>query len=99
MIKPFSFLDQGNENRTTIIVAHNLSTIRCVDKIIYIKDGVAVEIGTHDELIAKKSHYYQLINAQREATQLVPVLSTEDNAEEYEKFNNNIRCLTYPTKV
>ena len=48
------------ENRTTFIVAHRLSTIRNADRIAVIKDGRCAEIGTFDELMAKKGEYYHL---------------------------------------
>ncbi|OPJ64163.1 ABC transporter ATP-binding protein [Clostridium oryzae] len=48
------------KNRTTIVIAHRLSTIRNAD-IIYVMDGGRiVEQGTHDELICKNGHYYNL---------------------------------------
>lgn len=53
-------LDVAAKGRTTIIVSHRLSTITNVDRIVFIKDGVVVEQGTHEELMALKSHYYGL---------------------------------------
>nr|CAD7578382.1 unnamed protein product [Timema californicum] len=57
-------LDKASEGRTTIIVAHRLSTIRGADRIVTINDGKVVEQGTHEELIALKGHYYKLVMAQ-----------------------------------
>jgi ATP-binding cassette subfamily B protein len=48
------------QGRTSIIIAHRLSTIRNADLIIVLDRGVLLESGTHDELIAKKGHYYYL---------------------------------------
>ncbi|MCD8501175.1 MAG: ATP-binding cassette domain-containing protein [Bacillaceae bacterium] len=48
------------KGRTTFIVAHRLSTIRDADRIIVMKNGQCVEIGTYEELIAKKGEFYQL---------------------------------------
>jgi ATP-binding cassette subfamily B protein len=48
------------KGRTTLVIAHRLSTIRKADEILYLKDGNLLEIGTHDELMAKKQAYYQL---------------------------------------
>ena len=47
------------KDRTTIIVAHRLSTIRNADKIAVIKDGVCVEYGTWNELLEKKGEFYR----------------------------------------
>ena len=46
--------------RTTFIVAHRLSTIRNADTIVVMESGEAVEIGTYDELMAKKGKFYEL---------------------------------------
>ncbi|MGG2024600.1 ABC transporter ATP-binding protein [Gottfriedia sp. S16(2024)] len=51
-------------NRTTIFIAHRLSTITHVDKIVYIDQGQIVEIGSHEELMAKKKAYYHLFEIQ-----------------------------------
>ncbi|XRG77606.1 ABC transporter ATP-binding protein [Rossellomorea sp. GAMAL-10_SWC] len=52
------------KNRTTIFIAHRLSTITHVDKIVYIDQGHIVEIGSHEELMAKKEAYYHLFEIQ-----------------------------------
>ncbi len=51
-------------NRTTFIVAHRLSTIRHADRIAVIANGRCVEIGTYEELMAKKGEYYRMQTAQ-----------------------------------
>ncbi len=51
-------IDNLTRNRTTFIVAHRLSTIKNADKIAVIQDGKCVEVGTYDELIAKKGEFY-----------------------------------------
>ena len=48
------------QNRTTLIVAHRLSTIRNADKIAVIRDGDVSEYGSYDELMAKKGEFYHL---------------------------------------
>lgn len=52
------------QGRTSFIIAHRLSTIRDCDRIMYIDDGGIMETGTHEELMAKKGHYYKLYTAQ-----------------------------------
>jgi len=50
--------------RTILIIAHRLSTVKRADKIIVLKDGEIVEIGSHEELIKKKGLYYKLCSVQ-----------------------------------
>ena len=52
------------ENRTSIIIAHRLSTIKDVDWIIVLHKGQIREIGTHEELLAKRDIYYRLYQLQ-----------------------------------
>ncbi len=53
-------LDKLSEGRTTLIVAHRLSTIRNADRIIIINKGQVEESGTHEKLLEKKGFYYRL---------------------------------------
>ena len=57
-------LDKLMLNRTTIIVAHRLSTVRDVDKIIVLKNGQVLESGTHSELISQGGEYATLVSLQ-----------------------------------
>ncbi|XP_017479812.1 PREDICTED: multidrug resistance protein 1A [Rhagoletis zephyria] len=57
-------LEKASKGRTTIIVAHRLSTIRRADRIVVINKGEVVESGTHAELMDLKSHYYNLVTTQ-----------------------------------
>lgn len=53
-------LEEVMKGRTTLMVAHRLSTIREADKILVLDSGKVVEEGTHEELLAKKGLYYEL---------------------------------------
>ncbi|KAB5591755.1 Leptomycin B resistance protein pmd1 [Ceratobasidium theobromae] len=57
-------LDNAAKGRTTIAIAHRLSTIQNADRIYYIKDGKVAEAGTHDELLALRGGYYELVQLQ-----------------------------------
>ena len=52
------------QNRTSIVIAHRLSTVRHADEIIVLQKGKIVERGTHDELIQKEGFYKRLVNMQ-----------------------------------
>lgn len=58
-------LDGLSEGRTTLVVAHRLSTVRNVDKIFVIAENGIVESGSHEELLGKNGVYAELWNAQR----------------------------------
>jgi len=55
-------LDELAKGRTTIVVAHRLSTIKNATKIVVVNKGKISEIGTHDELLAKNGEYAKLYN-------------------------------------
>ena len=57
-------LDRLKVGRTTIIVAHRLSTIRAADRIAVLDDGWLVELGTQDELLARDGLYARLHRTQ-----------------------------------
>lgn len=57
-------LSQLMQNRTTIVIAHRLSTIRDADQILVLDDGKAVELGSHDELVAEGGLYARLVARQ-----------------------------------
>ncbi|MDO8437608.1 MAG: ABC transporter ATP-binding protein [Nitrosomonadaceae bacterium] len=57
-------LDNLVRGRTTIAIAHRLSTLRGANRLIVLDRGSIVEVGNHDELMARAGHYYNLYQAQ-----------------------------------
>ena len=53
-------LDERMKGRTSIIIAHQLATIREADRILVLRDGAIVESGTHDELSGKDNGVYRV---------------------------------------
>ncbi|XP_059113266.1 multidrug resistance protein 2 isoform X5 [Peromyscus eremicus] len=71
-------LDKAREGRTTIVIAHRLSTVRNADVIAGFDDGVIVEQGNHDELMKEKGIYFKLVTTQTKGNE------TELGSETYE---------------
>ena len=57
-------LDNLMQNRTSIVIAHRLSTIVNVDRIIVMDKGQIVEVGKHEDLLAKNGRYTELYHMQ-----------------------------------
>lgn len=64
-----SALDAVSANRTTLVIAHRLSTVVDADEIIVLRAGEIAERGTHSQLLEKEGLYAQMWNRQREATE------------------------------
>ena len=57
-------LEKLSQDRTTIVIAHRLSTIVKADKILYLEDGMVIESGTHNELLANCGGYSKVFKTQ-----------------------------------
>lgn len=65
-------LEELMKNRTTLVIAHRLSTVEHADKIIVMDAGKIIEAGNHDELLARDGHYARLYRMQfKDAPQLM----------------------------
>ncbi len=58
-------LDRASSEGTTIMIAHRLSTVKNEDSIAVVSQGMIVESGTHEELLARGEYYADLIRNQR----------------------------------
>ena len=76
-------LDNLVRGRTTIAIAHRLSTLREANRLVVLDRGSVVEVGNHDELMAQEGHYYRLYQAQARN------VDTEDNASKIEISTRN----------
>ena len=64
-------LDNVFKDKTVIVVAHRLSTIRKADQIIVMQGGTVVEIGNHNTLMERKGRYHQLVQSQMDLTSTI----------------------------
>ena len=53
-------------DRTTLVIAHRLSTVRNADAILVLEHGEIMERGSHEQLLALKGRYYELYTGKRE---------------------------------
>ncbi|KAM5153162.1 bile salt export pump-like [Mantella aurantiaca] len=78
-------LDKVRSGRTTISIAHRLSTVRTADIIVGFDGGRAVEMGTHEELLKKKGVYFTLVTMQSQST--TPEKVTDENPDIQRTFS------------
>ncbi len=77
-------LRKVSKGRTTLVIAHRLSTVVEADEIIVLDNGKIAERGTHDKLLRKKGVYAAMWNRQREADQARSLLKRAETGEFYE---------------
>ncbi len=76
-------ISQLKNGRTTIAIAHRLSTLRDADKLAVIDDGECIEFGTYKELMEKQGAYYKMFKLQEEALRFIGI--GEDNSDQKEE--------------
>eukprot|EP00054_Salpingoeca_dolichothecata_P020503 m.129396 g.129396 ORF g.129396 m.129396 type:complete len:1316 (+) comp23639_c0_seq1:107-4054(+) len=57
-------LDEAGKDRTTLMIAHRLSTVQTADRIVVLDKGTVLEQGSHEELMAKQTVYFQMVQSQ-----------------------------------
>ena len=97
-------LERASRGRTTVVVAHRLSTIRSADLIVAMKGGKVEEMGSHTELMEMKGLYYSLVVSQLENNDDAPTKSFErpsiynDCSEApFEIEQGDLDMVTFPT--
>ena len=74
-------LDRVSQSRTTIMIAHKLSTVKKADKIIVMNEGRVIETGTHESLLDAEGAYYRLVQAQNLGTDSKESYATKASSE------------------
>ncbi|MEE2708948.1 MAG: ABC transporter ATP-binding protein [Gemmatimonadota bacterium] len=67
------------EGRTTFAIAHRLSTLRRADRLVVLDEGGIAEVGTHQELMDKKGHFFRMVETQRSTTAVMGVGGGKDD--------------------
>lgn len=87
------FLQELASGRTSVFVAHRLSTVQRCDKIIVLSNGVVAEQGTHEELMAARRIYYDMWEVQKaadaEAERVLESLSSFNSYDEPDNAAGN----------
>lgn len=86
-------LDNVSASRTTITIAHKLSTIKKADQIVVLSQGQIVEKGTHDELNEAGGAYHRLIQAQD-----LGQMQSDDSPKEKEEIAESVRITEVPSR-
>lgn len=58
-------LKQTRKGKTTILIAHRVSTVQGLDKIVYLDNGKVLDVGTHEELLARSAGYRKMVELQK----------------------------------
>ena len=58
-------LKETRRGKTTILIAHRITTIENMDKIVFIDDGKVIDVGSHDELLTRCTEYRNMVELQR----------------------------------
>ena len=67
------------KGRTTFAIAHRLSTLRNADRLIVLDDGKVAEVGTHENLMARKGIFYNLVHTQQQTSAIIAVGGGKDD--------------------
>lgn len=92
-------LNASSANRTTIVVAHRLSTVKDADNIVLLDKGKIVEQGTHDELMRKENAYYRLVEAQANEPKNKNVTEQDDDVSDISDSRPSLDALKKETNV
>ena len=87
-------LDRASHGRTTIIVAHRLSTILNADVIFAFDKGELIEFGTHNELMQKRGIYYNLVITQQNGSDAVDKKKKHLTTEDFQEID--LKCKSKP---
>jgi len=81
-------MKSSKHKRTTIIIAHRLTTIRNADRIVVVSEGKVVESGTHDELLAQQGEYFKLVQSQTHGKEKKVEETNETSSEENSRHSS-----------